>query len=255
MDKTSYLIIELCKTCNLGKVHDRCPNMHPDRYSHIGTGKTVLDAKIVDTAKEMHEVHGFRGRIGFHYYNEPLMAEARMWPLMDAIDAAVPNVRYTLWTNGTRWPKSPGNLTRFEEVHLTDYQLPEFPVDLDAWRSMVPHLNVHHWPLDNRVDATASTPLHHPCRRMFTEFIVDYYGNVHLCCYDWRGLGSPGNVHTHKLADLVAKWQAVRVTISGQAMTPDAPEVCLRCGMRGSGITRFVPDVANEAEKYVRGLG
>jgi hypothetical protein len=251
MIRTGYLIFEICKTCNLGKVHPLCPNLHPDRFSHIGSDKPVPDETIVDIAKEMHEVHGFRGRIGFHYYNEPLTAEERLWRLTDAISAAVPAARYTLWTNGTRWPKSPENLKRFEEVHLTDYQLAEFPVDLAAWREAVPHLQHHTWGLDNRIAAT-SNPLHHPCRRMFTEFIVDFFGNVHLCCYDWRGLGSPGNVHTHTLTELVAKWHAIRASIAGHAMTPDAPEVCLRCGMRGSGITRFVPEIADEAEKFVR---
>lgn len=251
MKLTQYLIFEVCKTCNLGKVHGPCPNQHPDRFRHIGSDKTVSDAKVVDIAKEMHEVHGFRGRIGWHYYNEPLMAEARMWRLMDAIDSAVPAARYTLWTNGTRWPKTPDNLKRFEEVHLTDYRLPEYPVNLDAWKETVPHVNVHHWPLDGRVAATIE-PLHHPCRRMYTEFIVDYYGNVHLCCYDWRGLGSPGSVHTHSVAALVEQWQAIRASISGHAMTPDAPEACLKCGMRSSGISRFVPEIGEEAEKHAR---
>jgi hypothetical protein len=199
----------------------------------------------------MHEQYGFRGRIGFHYYGDPLCSEARLWRLTDAISAAVPAARYTLWTNGTRWPAKPENLKRFEEIRLTDYRLPEFPVDLDAWREVVPHVQVQSWPLDNRIEAI-SQPLHHPCRRPFTEFIVDFFGNVHLCCFDWRGLGSPGNVQTQPLANLVAKWHAIRASISGHAMTPDAPEVCLRCGMRGSGITRFVPEVADEAEKFVR---
>ena len=253
MDKTGYLIFELCKTCNLGKVHERCPNLHPDRFSHIGNDKTVPDAKVVEIAKEMHEVHGFRGRIGFHYYNEPLGAENRLWRIMDAIDAAVPGVRYTLWTNGTRWPKQPDNLKRFDEVHLTDYRLEDFPVDLDRWRQYVPHLNHHVWPLDGRLDI-AGPENRRPCRRMFTEFVVDYFGNVRLCCYDWRGLGSPGNVLVDDLSELVAKWQAIRDSISGSAMTDEAPEVCKTCAVRSSGITRFVPGVCDDAEDYVRKL-
>jgi hypothetical protein len=250
MNKTGYLIFEVGKTCNLGKSHAACPNLHPQRF--LGS-KTIPDAKVVEIVREMHEVHGFRGRIGWHYYNEPLMAEARLWRLMDAIDAVIPTARYTLWTNGTRWPKKPDNLIRFEEVHLTDYRLPEYPVDLAAWREFVPHLQVHHWPLDDRITAI-SGPLHHPCRRMFTEFIVDYYGTVHLCCYDWRGLGSPGNVHEHTTAELVERWQAIRARISGSSMTDEAPDACLRCAKRSSGITQFVPEVAKDAEAYARGL-
>lgn len=251
MKYTGYLIFEIGKTCNLGKLHAECPNLNPDRFSRIISDQTVPDSLVVELAAEAYQVHGFRGRIGWHYYNEPLMAEARMWRLMDAIDARVP-ARYTLWTNGTRWPKKPENLARFEGVHVTDYGVPDQPIDREAWRQVVPHVQFQSWRLDDRVTVDPQDSLY-PCRRMFTEFIVDYYGNVHLCCYDWRGLGSPGNVHTDSLADLAKRWQAIRESISGSMMTPDAPEVCRRCAMR-CGITRFVPEVAEEAARYVRTL-
>ena len=251
MKYTGYLIFEIGKTCNLRKPHAECPNLNPDRFSRIISDQTVPDSLVVELAAEAYQVHGFRGRIGWHYYNEPLMAEARMWRLMDAIDARVP-ARYTLWTNGTRWPKKPENLARFEEVHVTDYGITDQPVDREAWRQVVPHVQFQSWRLDDRVTVDPQDSLY-PCRRMFTEFIVDYYGNVHLCCYDWRGLGSPGNVHTDSLADLAKRWQAIRESISGSMMTPDAPEVCRRCAMR-CGITRFVPEVAEEAARYVRTL-
>lgn len=256
MNKTGYLIFEVCKTCNLGKLHEPCPNQHPERFRDVLADKTVPDSMIVDIAKRMHEVHGFRGRIGWHYYNEPLMAEKRVWRLMDAIDAVLPQARYTLWTNGTRWPQSPENLKRFEEVHLTDYRLEDYPVDRDAWRAMVPHVKVQHWGLDERTQNIELAPdkRHKPCRRMFTEFIVDYYGNVHLCCYDWRGLGSPGNVHTDSLDVLVAKWTSIRDSMIGDDMTAAAPNVCRLCWMRSAGITCFVQEAAEEAEQYVRAM-
>lgn len=251
MKYTGYLIFELGKTCNLGKLHAACPNLHPDRFSRIVSDQTLPDSLVVELAAEAYQVHGFRGRIGWHYYNEPLMAEARMWRIMDAIDARVP-ARYTLWTNGTKWPKKPENLRRFEELHVTDYGVPEQPVDREAWRQAVPHVQFQSWPLDSRITAEPRESLA-ACRRMFTELIVDYFGNVHLCCYDWQGLGSPGNVHTDKLGDLVRRWQAIRESISGSMMTPEAPEVCRRCAMR-CGITRFVPEVAEDAARYARGL-
>jgi hypothetical protein len=251
MKYTGYLIFEIGKTCNLGKLHAECPNLNPDRFSRIISDQTVPDSLVVELAAEAYQVHGFRGRIGWHYYNEPLMAEARMWRLMDAIDARVP-ARYTLWTNGTRWPKKPENLARFEEVHVTDYGITDQPVDREAWRQVVPHVQFQSWRLDDRVTVDPQDSLY-PCRRMFTEFIVDYYGNVHLCCYDWRGVGSPGNIHRDSLPELVNRWQAIRDNISGSMMTPDAPEVCRRCAMR-CGITRFVPEVAEDAARYARAL-
>jgi hypothetical protein len=249
---TGYLILENCLTCNLGKLHTKCPNMHPDRFKHLSSGKAVPDAKLIEIARDMYRMCGFRGRVGFHAYNEPLMNEARLWRLTDGISSEVPEARYTLWTNGTRWPKKPENLARFEEIHVTDYGIADQPVDREAWRQVVPHVQFQLWRLDDRVTVEPQDSLY-PCRRMFTEFIVDYYGNVHLCCYDWRGVGSPGNIHTDSLTDLVKRWQAIRESISGSMMTPEAPEVCRRCAMR-CGITRFVPDVAEDAARYARGL-
>lgn len=194
----------------------------------------------------MYHEHGFRGRIGWHYYNEPLMAEKRLWRLMDAIDAEVPEAEYTLWTNGTKWPKEPENLERFAELHLTDYRLPKFPVDTRAWRKANRKTQVHHWQLDERLRVLGVTDTR-PCRRMYTEFICDFYGNVHLCCYDWRGLASPGNVQTDPLPELIAKWQAVRTRIGGVTMDEESPEACLRCDLRSDYIPDFVPEIARDA--------
>jgi hypothetical protein len=32
MKLTQFLIFELCRECNLGAVHGKCPNSHPERY-------------------------------------------------------------------------------------------------------------------------------------------------------------------------------------------------------------------------------
>lgn len=73
MHLTQYLIFELCRECNLGTAHPECPNRHPQRYGSLPADEPLTDNQIVNAAEAMYVTHGFKGRVGWHYYNEPLM--------------------------------------------------------------------------------------------------------------------------------------------------------------------------------------
>ncbi len=253
MHLTQYLIFEICTLCNLSALHPKCPNRHPERYGKLPVDKPVSDEQIVEIAEAMYKRHGFRGRIGWHYYNEPLMVPGRMWRLMDAIDARVAEASYTLWTNGTLIPYDCTQFDRFDEIHVTDYGLPDYPIrNVTALVAAQPKTKIERIRLDDRLHAIGTEKSHGACHRMFTEFIVDYWGNVHLCCYDWQGRASIGNIHGDSLARLVACWHQVRNQVSGERMTDDAPGACLRCKMRSTHIPHFVPEVALDAERFAR---
>jgi radical SAM protein with 4Fe4S-binding SPASM domain len=207
----------------------------------------------VDVAEAMYCKHGFRGRIGWHYYNEPLMAAERMWRLMHEIVTKVPEASFVLWTNGTLIPEDCSEFRRFDEIHVTDYGLADHPTrNLKALRKVQPATKVHHWQLDGRLNGFGDEVNYSPCRRMFTEFIVDYLGSIHLCCYDWQGRASVGNVHEDSLEELIRRWHGMRNRICWEAMDPGAPEACLKCKMRSTAIPRFVPEVALDAERFAR---
>lgn len=247
---TQFLIFELGRGCNLGPVHAACPNMSPERFSHLDSSRRLDDDTIVDTAVAMYRHHGFTGLVGWHYYNEPLLQADRMFRLMERISAYAPEARYVLWSNGTLLPEDCSRFREFHQIHVTDYSRDGCPPQhLDKLLQAAPHAQVHSWQLDQRLTAIA-TAHNAPCYRMFTEMIFDHHGNMHLCCYDWRGLGSPGNLYTSDLDDLVRKWQAVRDSITGRAMTRDAPAVCTTCAMR-CGLARFVPEVAARAGEHL----
>ena len=255
MNTTGYLSIEICRECNLGGLHKRCPNMHPDRYAAMPHEAPVSDGQLIAIVHEMYRRYGFQGRVAFHYYNEPLMAAPRMWSLMAAITVAVPEATFALWSNGTLLPEDCSDFTRFAEIHITDYQLAEHrAVNLSALKKACPYTQVHRWGFDDRivVRIPPSEVSYAPCHRPFTEFVIDYYGNVHLCCYDWRGLASIGNVQETPLGALVAKWQEVREQIGRPVMAPESPDACLVCKMRSPGITGFVEKPAREAKHMVR---
>lgn len=253
MHLTSYLILELCRECNLGAIHARCPNRHADRYGKLPTDGPLTDNQIVSIAEAMYVKHGFRGLIGWHYYNEPLVTSDRMWRLMDRIVCKVPEATFTLWTNGTLLPADCSQFGRFAEIHVTDYHLPDHPIrNLAALVKVQPATRVHRWKLDDRLNGFGGEISYLPCRRMFMEFIVDYFGNTHLCCYDWQGRGSVGNVHSESIPELIRRWHAVRNSICWNLMDSNAPEACLKCKMRSLSIPRFVPEVAMDAERFLK---
>lgn len=206
----------------------------------------------MEIATALYREHGFRGHIGWHYYNEPLMAAERMWRLMDRIDAAVPEATYTLWTNGTLLPEDSSPFNRFKEVYITNYER----AGQGAQRLMAakPATIFQRGHLDDRLHAIGDCEAAGPaCNRMFTEFIVDYYGNVHLCCYDWQGLGTIGNVQRQissaSLGFIIQKWQFVRGLISGSRISRDAPPTCVCCKVRSEHIPQFIPQIAADARR------
>lgn len=253
MQYTQYLSFEFHPDCNLGDVHKACPNRHPERYAHVDTSRTLDDGTIVEVARRMHEEFGFRGLVAFHYYNEPLMQAARLYALVDAIREAVPRARFVLWSNGTLLTDELRPLRAFGQIYITDYgNLNKQHVD--RLRQLASHVQICRWPLDGRTTAQDAYSIR-PCGRMFVEFVVDFHGNVHLCCHDWRGLGSPGNVFKDDLATLVERWQVIRASISGAQMTGEAPETCLRCPMRQPEIGwEVAPEVVRDAKEHMRQL-
>jgi hypothetical protein len=258
MNRTQYAIFEICMECNLGDIHAKCPNSHSDRYANLPHDKPVSDEQIVETVTALYRDHGFRGHVGWHYYNEPLVAAERMWRLMDMIDAQTNSeASYTLWTNGTLLPADCSQFARFAEIHVTNYRIKDHPVkNLRELVKVVPGTIVQRGRLDSRLhaigDKVATTE---PCSRMFTEFIIDYYGNVHLCCYDWKGQGSPGNIHTESLGDLIANWQWIRTLLAApESVTPGGQLSCRRCKVRSPYIPEFIPAIAQAARRSVEEL-
>ncbi len=262
MDKTQYLIFEIGRECNLGHLHVKCPNQHPDRYKHVDTSQAMSDDTIVDTAVAMIQEHGFRGLVGFHYYNEPTLEMERMWRVATRIREREKSAKFVLWSNGTYGSPPYIDVIRsfdiFEQIHITQYE--QSRPHSGSPMAEQAGLFVHRWPFDDRLTATGDEPGRlgsaAPCCRMFTEMIFDYYGNVHLCCYDWRGLGTTLNIHKHPASRIVASWRAIRENLCGWIMTHrtggPVPIVCRTCTAPGRnvGITDFVKAPAEAARAY-----
>ena len=249
MKHVQILIFEIGTGCNLGQAHaGRCPNTHPDRWIGTEGRRPLTDDLILRLTIEAYEQHGFRGYIGWHLYCEPLLYWDRIRPLMLHIRQRVPDARFLLWTNGTRLPKPALQLTIFDQVQVTNYG----EADLSALAGIfnVGRITSPRW--DCRWN-TATTPGQTSlgCVKPFSEFIVNAYGQVLLCCYDWRGEASIGNVWDRPFGEIVAAWQAMRDSVAGARMGEDAPARCRRCVMKHDDLSyAFARRIAAESAGY-----
>lgn len=227
MELNHVLVFELGSQCNLGRYHKKCPNMHPERYVLVDTSRELDDDTIVECAVSAYQKHGFTGLIAWHFYNEPTLQSERMFALMDRIREQIPQSRFLLWTNGTRFPVDPTRIKMFSLVYITDY----FGLK-PAWEPFLGALgvvgNIIGDPvLDDRLQPEMSQPQLHGCIRVFTEFIIDNYGNHHPCCFDWRGVLSLGNVYKEGFDELVRRSKEFYKLIVKQ--DGKVPEMCQWC--------------------------
>ncbi len=249
MHLTQFLIFELSDQCNLGSAHKLCPNQSPERYAHLDTRRTLDEATILSIASRAYQVHNFRGLIGWHYYNEPTLTETSMLRLMDNIKRQVPQARFVLWTNGTRLPENLARYRQFEQVYITNYD----GADFSRVTTELPQTKILRPTMDGRL-GQVDRESDRPCYRSFTEFIIDYHGNVHLCCFDWRGKACMGNVFAESFGAILSRFQAARMAMVGERMTEDAPASCRRCAFRIGSFSNFDPVVAKAAADYAAQL-
>jgi hypothetical protein len=240
-----FLDFELGTGCNLSKLHTACPANKPSvRFEHLDATKAMTDDQILAVAKAAYTKHGFHGYVGWHYYNEPLLYAKRMWPLMEKLKAKVPKARFVLWTNGELLPENLEDLKAFSQIWISNY----FHKDFSAVQALVPRTHILGGDLDTRL---VMPRMYHtaPCLRPYVELIFDYYGNAHICCMDWKGKASPGNIHKQPLEAIVAEMQRIRRTVSGTIMTADAPAVCKTCELRFGALAYTLDEaIAREQE-------
>lgn len=237
MDKTSLFIFEISPGCNLKDKHPECPINEPGR--HPRKVNPLTDDKIIQLAHEASGM-GFKGWFGWHYYNEPLMSLARIVSLQKKIREDIHSAKFCLWTNGTLIPDvctpscsghSLTDLAGFDKIVITPYDGRNY----EYVRTICPDvrievLSARTSPFDKRKhDLEFNNPDSKPCLRMFNEFVIDYYGECHLCCVDWRGHSQIGNINIDPLALCVQKFQYVRERVSQFPMSKESPAFCWTC--------------------------
>jgi len=244
--------IEFHAACNLAAAHDACPTARADRYAGVVKDRTLDDDTIVDLAARLAQDYGFRGLFCWHAYNEPLVQMGRMFGLMGRISAEVPDARYLLWTNGTLLPEDCRSFSRFSNIQVSDYGGADSPRPerLQALRAACPQVVVKPGVLDGRCEWTPTLkPLR--CTKPLVELLVDVYGNVLLCCFDWRGQASPGNLFRDGLEACMARWEEMLPEIVAWPVSGRAPALCQRCPFRASRMSTFDKHARHRAHVWM----
>jgi hypothetical protein len=226
MDKVRYFSQEIGTGCNLAHEHSRCPQRDPSRYALVDTRRLMSDETILNNIKTMYS-HGFRGYLGWHYYNEPLLYLERIERLHPEIKKINPNARLLAWTNGVLLKTiNPSRMNIFDFVIITNHAHENW-----SWfRCLHRNARVTHGRLDRRM---SPGPLNmNPCNRIKKEFVIDAYGNWRLCCADWRGTSVDMNVHTDGIERIIKAYKDMREVLSHDPIPESVPDICKNCIMR-----------------------
>lgn len=194
LEGVRHLSFEIGPRCDLAREHEWCP-AHNRRFKG-----GLLETSTIIHCVNMSRALGFAGFIGFHFYNEPLLYPERIAEVMDAC----PKMRYMLWTNGIHIDLE--LVERFDWVVKSDYADP----------------NYHHDARIGNYEGEARPP--RACYRPLVECAIDYVGDVHLCCQDWRNSVKVGNITTD-FASVMDRWRDTvdKVTVG------EVQPVCSTC--------------------------
>lgn len=228
---TQMMNFEIGDKCNLTGIHSKCPS------NVVRQGKELTDEVILSLVNEVYTKYGFRGFLAWHYYNEPMLQANRIFNLMEQIRKEFPESRFLLWTNCTILPKD-NRIKFFEKAFCTDYLnvgysklLEYFKEGCDVWYKGKDTL------LDGRLVTSLGEVSFVRCLRPFVDLIIDNYGTVPLCCFDWQNTVKVGNIWENSLEEILEAREIIRKKICGKEMLKDAPERCLRCQCRENDAT------------------
>ena len=204
LNNLQFLSFEISPTCNMSNVHSWCPINDPLRYPRHESRVECSNEAIINFTKIMY-LRGFKGQIAFHYYSDPLMNINRLLYLIQQIRDMVPASEFILWTNGILLNNLSKNwLHIFKQIMITLHN----PKDKDRLQNIVKdftnvrfHDDVH----DDRLSMyDCQTIIKDKCfRPLRLEMPINFYGNVRLCCSEFRGQVSIGNIQSENADDII----------------------------------------------------
>lgn len=227
LKNTLILSFEVGNDCNLKNMHPKCPiNIREYRKRDI----PISVEKIVESIKYAKEMK-FSGYIAFHHYNEPLKYIDKILKIIEMNG----DDKYLLWTNGILFDRHIKNnqfLRKFNVVYISCYydNYREFFKKLQFEYGNIKILDVQ---LDDRIhtyDRIFKNQI--GCKRPIIELPIDYFGNIHLCCYDWNNEYEIGNINDSNLKEIVQSniYQKILLNVKKRLLDiTDCPNVCLNC--------------------------
>tara|TARA_Y100000310_G_C20675939_1_gene813037 strand:+ start:2286 stop:3056 length:771 start_codon:yes stop_codon:yes gene_type:complete len=250
MKVTQFLNFEIGRACDLAKAHEGfCPSIDRDRYGKLPTDKILKVEEIIEVVKCAVNL-GFRGLIGFHYYNEPTLFFDRIMRVVTALENIYGKPRVSLLTNGTYLDENLDNLKHFERISISNYQRKDWSY-IKKFMKKDGDLIIGTEFLDQRKNNFDVDDNLSPCYRPFVELVIDYYGNGHICCMDWKGDIKLGNVQKDGIEHVISQYIKVRGQVLLSPMAEEAPSICKKCKFKISFIPQNIKGFEPKIKKYV----
>lgn len=239
--------------------------------------ETILD--LLDQARDL----GFRGRVGFHHYSEPLLDRRNIHLAWAARDRGMEPY---LHTNGDALRKSDRLCSQVLEVYriivvgLYDYRSnEELEEAKDYWRQRLAGVDPDFSPIgtqgvrsghsigvpramvpsDDRMAVPDLTFLNGPCHRPLIRLVIQYDGQMCNCCEDLHGAFCLGNILESSIEELWWSERHVRIVEDLVRGRRERYRLCRSCPMPPTGrppdgeslkidVRRQVPDVRPKVE-------
>lgn len=192
----THLCFEISDTCNLKARHQRCPVNDPTRYDNgFQKEEGITNDDIIGFSQFMIG-YGFDGFIAFHNYCEPTLEIRRIYQIIERL-----NAKFLLWTNGVLLTEE--MIDRFDKIVVTNYVNKDIKSN-DKIKFIKPGL-------DNRMAFVEKPGIKlHKCQRVEHEMVIDYYGNIKLCCMDIWGEVKIANIKTHDYECCINEWNKAK---------------------------------------------
>jgi MoaA/NifB/PqqE/SkfB family radical SAM enzyme len=213
---------------------------------------------ILDLLQQAREL-GFRGRVGFHHYSEPLLDKRN---IMLARAASRLNLKPYLHTNGDALKHDDDLCEQVKSVYtlivvgLYDYRTNEELDDLKLdWRRRLAGANLKFSPIgiqgarsaqsvgipkalvpsDDRMAIPDLTYSNGACHRPLIRMIIQHDGEMCNCCEDTHGAFGLGNVYESSLEALWFSDRHVRIVEDLIAGRRGTFALCRHCPLSPTG--------------------
>lgn len=222
-EQIKRISFELSNLCNYASIHERCPASKVKDKKILSTG---IVHKVID---EMAEI-GYQGVFAFHRYNEPLI-DNRLFDFIKYAKSKCPKSKILILSNGYLLTQEVAD--KFKELAIwvlavSAYSEPEFDrlTKLDV---KVPYF-VFYSILDDiyTIYDENARGLNLECGAPLRDFNVNVFGQVPLCCLDWKNKYIFGNLENETIGDIVRK-ESFRDVLDGLLRKKRNLDICKGC--------------------------
>jgi len=257
MKYIQFLSIEIGRECNYAELHKgSCPSCDMDRYGDMDISSEMTNVEILETIRKSYEM-GFNGFIAFHYYNEPMLFIGRIEIIIQNVKKEFENARFCLWTNGSKLDDNLDKMELFDSIYITQYTKNEHFGHVRKYMKETAKICTLVGNLDNRKNNFKINDNLDLCLKPFNEMIIDFYGNIHMCCMDWKGEIKLGNIKTDSFDNIHKKFFKIREQLITSPISDKSPDICKKCQSKTQydKFLRFIngdEKITSDAKEYIK---